>query len=102
MLVGRIYHTVNDDLYIDFGHKFPCVCPRPRRFRNQFVRGAEVRVLVKSLELSEIFLGFDKEMTLMEADCVLLGLNRGDLGRGKKFGHQSPFFSDSRKADSES
>jgi len=75
VVVGRIYHTVNDDLYVDFGHKFPCVCHRPRKHRGKFVRGTEVRLLVKSLELSQKFLGYTKEMTLMEADCVLLGLH---------------------------
>ncbi len=85
VLSGRIYHVVNDDVYIDFGHKFPCVCKRPRRLRNRYVRGAEVRVLVKSLELSDKFLGFEKEMTLLEADCVLLGLAEdGGGGRGRQ------------------
>ncbi len=83
-MVGRIYHIVNDDLYIDLGHKFPCVCKRPRRLRANFVRGTQVRVLVKSLEMSEKFMGFDKEMTLMEADGILLGLNESDLGRGRR------------------
>lgn len=31
IVVGKIYHTTNNDLYIDFGWKFHCVCPKPRK-----------------------------------------------------------------------
>ena len=74
-MVGKIYHVVNDDLYIDLGHKFPLVAQRPRFQGASYVRGAEVRVSIKRLEMSELFLGYDKELTLCEAEGVLLGAN---------------------------
>ena len=76
VFVGQIYHTANDDLYIDFGGKFPAICKRPQHQSQAYVRGAEVRVMLKKMEMSQMFLGFEKELSLLEADAVLLGLHK--------------------------
>ena len=77
VVIGKIYHVVDDDLYIDFGHKFHCVCTRPRGPGSAaYARGQEVKVRIKKLESSEKFLGFESETSLLEADCVLIGLNK--------------------------
>ncbi|KAG7199540.1 hypothetical protein KM043_014151 [Ampulex compressa] len=71
---GNIVDIVGDDLYIDFGWKFNCVCPRPKVDPTLYVRGAKVLLLVKSLELSSKFLGAKKDLTILEADCILVSL----------------------------
>merc|ERR1712241_245865 len=78
VVVGRVFHVVDNDLYINFGFKFPCVCRKPSKSRTNYHRGTMVRVLIKDLEMSEKFLGFDKPMTILEADCVLLGPYTGE------------------------
>ncbi|XP_051162558.1 28S ribosomal protein S28, mitochondrial [Leptopilina boulardi] len=71
---GKVVHVVDNDLHIDFGWKFNCVCRRPSQNASDYVRGSIVRLKIKELELSTRFLGSTKDLTILEADCILLGL----------------------------
>ena len=55
--------------------KFSCVCTRPRGPQaHMYKRGVEVNVRIKKLEATERFLGFEKDLSMLESECVLLGL----------------------------
>lgn len=74
VVVGTIFETLNDDLYIDFGGKFHCVCKAPRTNTDKYVRGAKVKIRLHDLEMSSHFLGAERNITLLEADATLIGL----------------------------
>ncbi|VDM95048.1 unnamed protein product [Thelazia callipaeda] len=74
IVIGEIVRRMEDDLYIDIGLKFNAVCRAPSVKNDSYTIGAKVLLRLHNPELSELFLGSTKELTLLEADATLLGL----------------------------
>jgi len=107
LLVGKIVHRVGEDLYVDMGLKFNAVCSAPLKstrptsvsihassspytpseFRKYTI-GSQVIVRLNDPELSERFLGADKDLTILEADATILGLYDPNRRRGGDDGAQ--------------
>lgn len=71
---GRIIAVDGPNLYIDFGGKFHGVAIRPHKFSERYVKGVQVKVLIKDLEIGMHFLGSNTDTSLLEASIEIVGL----------------------------
>ena len=76
LAISLAVYALNPGSYVETFYYLDLQVLNFREGRGQYIRGAEVKLKVKSLELSQRFLGYDKDLSLLEADCILLGLHK--------------------------
>lgn len=84
IMIGKVFHTTNNDLYVDVGMKFHAVVKKPSEDNRLYVRGSTVKLRMIDYEITDRFIGSDKDMSLLEADAVLLGLESTPVGSRRK------------------
>lgn len=79
-IVGKVFHTTDDDLYVDIGMKFHAVVKKPQQNRRLYVRNSMVKLKLLNYEITDKFIGTDHVSTLLEMDAILLGLESTPIG----------------------
>lgn len=80
-VIGKVFHITNQELYVDMGLKFHAVVKKPQKDSNLYVRGSTVRLELLDYEITDRFIGSEKDTSLLEADAILLGLESTPIGR---------------------
>lgn len=83
-ITGTVFHMTTNDLYVDVGLKFHAVVKKPRNEAYKYVRGAQVSVKLIDYEITDRFVGTKKDVSMFEADAILLGLVSSPIGTKPK------------------
>lgn len=84
IVIGKVFHVTNEDLYVDVGMKFHAVIKRPQTDSRLYVRGSQVKLKLLDYELTDKFIGDDHFVTINEADAILLNLESSPVGTKQK------------------
>lgn len=80
MVLGKVFHITNDELYVDVGMKFHAVVKKPQQDNTLYVRGSNVKLKLIDYEITDRFIGSEADTSLLEADAILLGLESTPVG----------------------
>lgn len=79
LVIGKVFHTTQDDLYVDVGMKFHAVVKKPQQNRHLYVRNSTVKLKLLDYEITDKFIGADSVSTMLEMDAILLGLESSPI-----------------------